>query len=135
MLGRHVLVAELLRFGFGAVEDLVQLARGSWLRVALLGIAVDFARDLLAQLRDAGAELLEHGNDDTLILLEEGCEQVQVEDDRIAVLRAMPTASLSASPALTVSRSALIMREGQRVPGSPPKRRRFVRFEPTRHGQ
>ena len=86
MLGRHVLVAELLRFVFGAIEDLVQLARGGGLSVALLGIAVDLARDLLAQLRDAGAELLEDGNDDALVLLEEGGEQMEVEDDRIAVL-------------------------------------------------
>ena len=72
-------------FVFGLVEDLVELARHRRLRVALLRILVDAARDLLAQRGDAGAELLENGNDDALVLLEERGEQMEVVDERIAV--------------------------------------------------
>ena len=84
MLGRDVLVAERLRLVLGFVEDLVELARHRGLRVALLRVALDLARDLLAQRRHARAELLEDGNDDALVLLEERAEQVEVVDDRIA---------------------------------------------------
>ena len=81
---RRAVFASLLGF----VEDLVELARQRRLRVALLGILVDPAGDLLAQRGDARAELLEDGNDDALVLLEQRGEQVEVVDDRIAVRRA-----------------------------------------------
>ena len=85
MLGRDVLVAEPLGFVLGLVEDLVELARHRRLRVALLGIAVDLALHLLAQGCHADAELLEHGNDDALVLVEQRGEEVEVVDDGIAV--------------------------------------------------
>ena len=85
VLGRDVFVAERLGFVLGFVEDLVELARQRRLRVALLRIARDLARDLLAQRGDARAELLQNGNDDALVLLEERGEQMEIVDDRIAV--------------------------------------------------
>ena len=85
VLGRDVLVAELFGLVFGFVEDLVELARHRGLRVALLRVFVDPAGHLLAERGDAGAELLQHRNDDALILLEQRGEQMEIVDDRVAV--------------------------------------------------
>ena len=84
VLGRDVLVAERLRFLLGLVEDLVQLARERRLRVALLGNRAVSALDLLAELRDVDAELLEDGHDDALVLRQQGEQQMEVVDERIA---------------------------------------------------
>ena len=70
MLRRDVQVAERLRFILGFVEDLIHLSRERWLSVGLLRIAAGLALDLLAQLRDVHAELLENGNDDAFVLRE-----------------------------------------------------------------
>jgi hypothetical protein len=39
---------------------------------------------LLAQASDAHAKLLQNGNDDSLVLIQQGEEEVKIVDDRIA---------------------------------------------------
>jgi len=85
MLRRHVLVAEPFRLILGFIENLVQLARECRLRIGLLGVSVDLARDLFAQRRYTRAELLENRDDDTLILLEQGLQEMEIVDDGISV--------------------------------------------------
>ena len=85
MLGRDVLIAQLLGFLLGAVEDLVELAGEVGLRIALLWIARYLALGALAKRGDARAELLEDRNDNALLLVEQRPEQMDIVDDRIAV--------------------------------------------------
>ena len=66
------------------VEHGGELARHRGLRVALLGVARDLALQRLAQRGDARAELLEHGDDDALVLPQQHEEQVRVVDDGVA---------------------------------------------------
>jgi hypothetical protein len=86
VLGRHVLVAECLRLVLGFIEDLIELARQRRLRVGLFRISLDLAGDLLAQPGHIRAELLQDGNDDALLLIEERAEQVEILDDGVSVL-------------------------------------------------
>src|SRR5207237_8693124 len=76
MLGRDVLVAQLLGFLLGAVEDLVELAGEVGLGIALLWIARYLALGALGKRGDARAELLADGNDNALLLVVQRPEQV-----------------------------------------------------------
>ena len=69
----------------GLVEHLIELARDRRLGVAAAwGSGPISARDLLPEGGDVDAELLEKGDDDALVLLEQRGEQVDVVDERIA---------------------------------------------------
>src|SRR6185295_16269331 len=77
MFGRDVLIAEILRFFLGAVEDLRELARKIRLRVALFWVPRSLGFRLLAQRCDADSELLQNGDDNSLVLVQESQEEVK----------------------------------------------------------
>ena len=86
VLGRDVLVAEFLGDLEGAVEDARQLAREH--RVGRgardLGAAVELGLDLAGERVGVGAELLENGDDDAVVLLEQGEQEVVAGQLRVA---------------------------------------------------
>ncbi len=86
MLGRDVLVAELLGDLEGAVEDARKIARddGVGRSARYLGPAVEVRLDLASEGFGIGAELLEHGDDDPVVLLQEGEQQVVAGQLRVA---------------------------------------------------
>ena len=83
VLGRNEFVPQFFCVAFSFVEYLVQLARESRLRIGLLRVARHLAPDCFSQLCDADAELLQDGNDDALVLREQGHEQMQVINERV----------------------------------------------------
>ena len=84
VLGGDVLVAECLGFLFGAIENLGQLARQIRLGVALLRVARNLRLRLVAEGGYTHAKLLQNRNDDPFVLREEGKEQMEVVNDRVA---------------------------------------------------
>src|SRR5690242_5092266 len=84
VLSRNELVPKVSRISFGLVENLIDLARQSWLGVRLFRIARSLSSDHLTQLGQADAEFLQDGHDDALVLVEQRGQQVEVVDERIA---------------------------------------------------
>jgi hypothetical protein len=85
VLGGDKLVAERLRDLLGAIHDLVELTRDRRLSAGLLRIARDLSFDARAKVAYRSAELVKERDDDPLVLLQEGEQEVRVIDERIAV--------------------------------------------------
>ena len=79
------LVAERLGFSLRLVEHLIQLARDRGLSVCLLRVPIDLALHALTDRGDAGSRLLQDRDDDALVLLEQGRQQMEIVYLRIAV--------------------------------------------------
>ena len=88
VLGRDVLIAKVTRFFLGAVENLIELAGHRRLArpaaAGLLRVTRRLTLRLFAQRGDAGSHLLQHRDDDALLLTEQREKQVGVVDERIA---------------------------------------------------
>jgi hypothetical protein len=85
MLGRGVLVLELLRFALGRFDEVARLARKGDLDAALLlGQAVERLGDLAGDALRIGADLLQERRDQPALLLGEREEDVLGQHLRLA---------------------------------------------------
>ena len=85
VLGGQVLVVQVGAGGVGVVDHGLELARQAGLAAVGLGELGDGVRGRVAQLERRLAEPLEDGEDDALLLAEQGGEQVVGGDLRVAL--------------------------------------------------